>query len=239
MKTQKEFVRALALVGAAAFAAASCSKDSTAPAGGGGGGEGLRVVNATTQPVDVLVDGALAVSGVAPGQLDSLGPAAGAHTVAFRTSGGAVSASHSVTTANGEWRTVAAVRWGASIAASDLDDTNAVVPAGATKVRVLHFAPNAGQIEVGSTRPDWNGAPLIGWKEPFLYDSTVSDPLADPYYQSTVGTWGIRVWRTPADDSLGWNGATARVTLPLASGEKRSVLVLDKPGGGIRLEVID
>jgi len=92
---------------------------------------------------------------------------------------------------------------------------------------------------VGSLRPDWSSSPLIGWKTPFLYDSTVSDPLANPYYQSTVGRWEIRVWRTPAQDSLGWSGATARAAFTLASGEKRSVLVLDAAGGGIRLEVIE
>ena len=143
-------------------------------------------------------------------------------------------------TATGAVATIAAVRWGSVLAASALDDSNAVVPSGATKVRVLHLAPLAGQIQVARTQPDWLSPPLIGWKVPFLYDSvTINDPLANPFYQSTVGTWDVRVWRTPTEDSLGWNGATSRVTFTLASGEKRTVLVLDKPGGGIELSVID
>jgi hypothetical protein len=222
-----------------AVSATSCGKDGTGPAGTGGGGQGVRIVNGYTQPVDVLVDGALLLSSVAPGTLDSTPQGAGSHTVALRASGTTTSVSVPVSTVAGAWRTIAAVRWGSSLGASALEDTNAIVPAGATKVRVLHLAPNAGEIEVARTQPDWLAPPLIGWTSPFLYDSTVTDPLANPYYQSTVGTWDVRAWLKPSQDSLGWAGATARVTFTLASGEKRTVLVLDKPGGGIQLSVIE
>lgn len=201
--------------------------------------QGVRIINAYTGPVDVLVDGALVVSSVPQGQLDSLEQSAGAHTVALRVSGTSASVSVPLTTVAGEFSTVAAVRSGGSLAASALDDSNAVVPAGATKVRVLHLAPDAGEIEVARTQPDWLAPPLIGWKSPFLYDSAAIDPLANPYYQSTVGTWEVRAWRKPSGDALGWDGATARVTFTLASGEKRTVLVLDQAGGGIRLSVIE
>ena len=39
--------------------------------------------------------------------------------------------------------------------------------------------------------------------------------------------------------ALGWDSTAARLSLALASGEKRTVLVLDKPGGGIRLSMIE
>jgi hypothetical protein len=227
-----------------AVAVAGCGKDGTGPAdgtgpGGGGAGQGVRIVNGYTLPVDVLVDGVLVLSSVATGALDSTQQAAGSHTVALRTSGTTTSVSVPVSTVAGGWRTIAAVRWGSSLGASEFEDSNAVVPAGATKVRVLHLAPNAGEIEVARTQPDWLAPPLVGWKIPFLYDSAVTDPLANPYYQSTVGMWDVRAWLKPSGDSLGWNGATARVTFTLASGEKRTVLVLDKPGGGIQLRVIE
>ena len=202
-------------------------------------GQGVRIINAYTQPVDVLVDGALVVSSVPPGQLDSVEEGAGAHTVALRASGATASVSVPVTTQAGAFRTIAAVRSGGTLSASALDDRGSVVPVGATKVRVLHLAPNAGEIEVARTQPDWLSPPLIGWKIPFLYDSAAIDPLANPYYQSTVGTWDVRAWRKPSENALGWDGTTARVTFALASGEKRTVLVLDKPGGGIRLSVIE
>ena len=214
---------------------AACG-ESTGPGNGSSGApSSLRVVNAFGVPVDVYVDGALAVSAVPSGQIDTLQPAAGGHTVAFATSGG-TPASVRVTTAGPAIATVAAVRRGAALAASDLSDTAAIVPAGATKVRVLHLAPNAGEISVYRTQPDW-GTP-IAWQFPFNYDSVTTGPCC-PYYQSTVGTWDIRAWRTPAEDSLGWAGTTAHVTVSLGSGEKRTVLVLDKAGGGIKLRVID
>lgn len=199
--------------------------------------QGVRIVNAYTQPVDVFVDGALVASSVPPGQLDSVEQDAGAHTVELRVSGATASVSVPLTTVAGAFSTIAAVRSGGTLSASALDDTNAVVPTGATKVRVLHLAPNAGEIQVFRTQPDW-GTP-IEWQFPFLYDSAAISSLGNPYFQSTVGTWDIRAWRKPSEVALGWDGTTARVTLTLASGEKRTVLVLDKPGGGIRLSVIE
>ena len=200
-------------------------------------GQGLRIVNAYTQPLDVFVDGALVVSSVPPGQLDSVQQGAGVHTVALGASGATASVAVPLKTEAGAFRTIAAVRSGGALSASVLDDTGAVVPAGATKVRVLHLAPNAGEIQVFRTQPDY-GTP-IEWKFPFLYDSAAISSLGNPYFQSTVGTWDIRAWRKPSEVALGWNGTTARVSLTLASGEKGTVLVLDKPGGGIRLSVIE
>jgi hypothetical protein len=200
-------------------------------------GQGVRIVNAYTQPVDVYVDGALVVSSVPPGHLDSVQQGAGVHTVALRVRGATASVAVPLRTEAGAFRTIAAVRSGGALSASVLDDTNAVVPAGATKVRVLHLAPNAGEIQVFRTQPDW-GTP-IEWQFPFLYDSAAISSLGNPYLQSTVGTWDTRAWRKPSEVALGWDGTTARVTLTLASGEKRTVLVLDGPGGGIRLSVIE
>jgi hypothetical protein len=227
----------VALLGAIGLAVGSGCRESTKPGRSAPAVEGVRIVNGYTGPVDLLVDGVLAASGVAPGGLDSVQQGAGLHTVALRASGETASVSVPVTTEAGAFRTVAAVRLGGVLSASALDDTNAVVPAGATKVRVLHLAPNAGEIQVFRTQPDW-GTP-IEWKFPFLYDSATIDPLANPYYQSTVGTWDVRAWRKPSEVALGWDGTTARVTFDLASGQKRTVLVLDRPGGGIRLRVIE
>ena len=226
---------AVAFSGFALLVVGCATKDATNPQTQ----TGVRVVNAYNQPVDVLVDGAVAGTAVAPGSLDTVVQSAGSHTVTLRAAG-VTSSGLAVTTAEGSMPTVVALRFGGSLAAATIGDTNAIVPAGATKVRVLHLAPNAGEIEVARTQPDWLAPPLIGWTSPFLYDSVhINDPLANPYYQSTVGPWDVRVWLKPAGDSLGWDGATARVSFSLKSGEKRTVLVLDKPGGGIELSVID
>jgi hypothetical protein len=228
------------LVSALVVAATGCGRDGTGPGvpvTPSAASQGLRIVNAYTQPVDVLVDGALVVSSAPPGQVDSVLQGAGVHTVALRASGATASVTISLSTVAGALRTIAAVRAGGILSASELDDTNSVVPAGATKVRVLHLAPNAGEIQVFRTQPDW--ATPIEWQFPFLYDSAALSSLGNPYYQSTLGTWDIRAWRKPSEVALGWDATTARVTLMLASGEKRTVLVLDKPGGGIQLSVIE
>ncbi len=219
-----------------AFLLMACSGSDKGPTTVQTGQAALRIVNAYTQPVDVLVDGSVALTGVLPATVDTVQPDAGNHAVALRASG-SISASLQVQTESGTVRTVAAMRSGTTLAISALDDTNAIVPPGATKVRVLHFAPNAGEIQVFRTQPDWSTP--VEWQFPFLYDSLLTDPLDGTYYQSTVGTWDIRAWRKPSEVSLGWDGTTARASFTLASGEKRTVLVLDKPGGGIQLSVIE
>jgi hypothetical protein len=231
-------VPSLVLLGAIGLAVVSGCREATSVRGNPTAAvQGVRIINAYTQPIDVLVDGALVASGLAPGQLDSVSQSAGAHTVVLRESGTVASVSVPLSIGDGALLTVAAVRASGALSVSALDDTNAVVPSGATKVRVLHLAPNAGEIQVFRTQPDW-GTP-IEWQFPFLYDSAGITPLGNPYFQSTVGTWDVRAWRKPSEVALGWDGTTARVTVALASGEKRTVLVLDKPGGGIRLSVID
>jgi hypothetical protein len=210
--------------------------ESTGPSGTNTPGQtGVRVVNAYAQPVDVIVDGAVAVSGVQPGHVDTALASVGSHAVALRAAG---TTTPGLQMRTGSVQTVVALRFGASLAADTIGDTNAIVPPGATKVRVLHLAPNAGEIQVFRTQPDWSTP--MEWQFPFLYDSvTINDPMAHPFLQSTVGTWDIRAWRKPSEVGLGWDGTTARVTFDLKSGEKRTVMVLDKPGGGIELSVID
>ena len=131
--------------------------------------------------------------------------------------------------------TIAAVRSSSGALSSvALDDTNSVVPSGATKVRVLHMAANAGTLQVYRTQPDYQTP--ISWQFPFTYQAAPNS-LSAPFYQSTVGTWEIHIWQTPADAS-GWGAAPIKLVIPLTSGQKKTVLILDAPGGGIRTEVI-
>jgi uncharacterized protein DUF4397 len=195
----------------------------------------LRIVNAFTSPVDVLIDGSVAATGVAAGAIDTLAASLGPHTVTLRAAASAGSASQSITSTAGSLNTVAVVRQSdGTISSAVLDDTNSVVPAGATKVRVIHFAPNAGTLQVYRTQPDFPTP--VSWQFPFNYEPDPTS-LTAPFVQSTVGTWEIRIWQTPADAS-GWSSAPVRVTIPLASGEKKTVLILDKQGGGVRVQLI-
>jgi uncharacterized protein DUF4397 len=194
----------------------------------------LRVVNAFTSPIDVLVDGNVAIASLPAGTIGTAAPASGAHSVVLRPSGGA-SATQSVTTTSGSVSTIAAVRAASgSVSSVALDDTNSIVPAGATKVRVIHFAANAGTLQVYRTQPDFPQP--VSWQFPFNYQPTPTS-LSAPFYQSTPGSWEVRIWQTPADAS-GWANAPVKVVIPLTSGQKKTVVILDKPGGGVRVELL-
>jgi hypothetical protein len=184
-------------------------------------------VNGFTSPVDIVVDGKTVSAAVGAGAVVVAGVDAGSHSLVLRPTQGAASPALTIKTTAGATNTFAAVLSNGAVATAALDDTNAVVPAGATKVRVLHLAPNAGTIQVYRTQPDFPSP--VQWQFPFNYNPNPTS-AAEPFVQSTVGTWEIRVWRTPADSS-GWANAPIKVQISLASGEKKTIAVLDAPGG--------
>lgn len=226
-------VRLLAL--AAAIVIAGCNTDTSTSCCSLGGTPSLRVVNGFPGPVDIFIDDVIAASAVAPGAIDTLGPEPGSHTLVMRPTGGSTRITQQFATASGALATIAAVRSSTgAISAAVLDDTNEVVPAGATKLRVIHLAPNAGTLQVYRTQPDYQTP--IAWQFPFNYQDNPTS-LSAPFLQSTVGTWEVRIWQTPAD-STGWATAAVKVQVPLTSGEKRTILILDAVGGGVRVQVI-
>jgi hypothetical protein len=195
----------------------------------------VRVVNAFTTPVDVLIDGVVAIQSLAAGSIDTAATASGSHALVIRPTGTSGSVSQSITTTTGSLKTIAVVRASnGTVASAALDDTGSVVPAGATKVRVLHLAPNAGEVQVYRTQPDFQNP--VPWQSPFTYQPEPTS-LTAPFFQSTVGTWQVRIWQSPADAS-GWATAPLKILIPLTSGQKRTVLILDSPGGGVRAEII-
>ncbi len=230
------FPKALAPIVLLSLAAACASDGTTACCTAGQAG--LRIVNAYPTAVDVLIDGTVTIASLSAGAIGTAAPTAGSHTLVLRPTGSSSvtgSASQSITSAAGAVNTVAAVRSSdGAVATAVLDDTGSVVPAGATKVRVLHLAPNAGTLQVFRTQPDYETP--IAWQFPFNYQASPNS-LSAPFFQSTVGTWEVRIWQTPADAS-GWANAPIQVVLPLTSGQKSTILILDKPGGGIQVSVL-
>ena len=213
---------------------AACGSDSST-ACCSAGQPSLRVVNAYTGPVDVVIDGTVAIASLGAGEIATTAPSSGSHTLVLRPTGSSTSVSQSITTVAGALGTVAVLRGSnGAVASAVLDDTNNVVPSGATKVRVLHFAPNAGTLQVFRTQPDYQKP--IAWQFPFTYQPTPTS-LSAPFFQSTVGSWEVHVWQAPAD-STGWANAPVKVVIPLASGEKKTVVILDKVGGGVRVELL-
>ena len=231
-------MRVLSLLVSAVLIAAAIGCDTNATIAGccGSGIPAARIVNGYPAPINVLVDGSVMASSLPVGAIDTLRLTSGPHIIAFNPSGTSVSSSAlSVQIAAGALPTLATLRSSNSAPQTvALDDTNDVVPAGATKLRVLHFAPNAGTLQVYRTQPDYQQP--IAWQFPFTYQSDPTS-LSAPFYQSTVGTWEVRIWQTPADAS-GWSTAPVKVVLPMASGEKHTIIILDKAGGGVRAEVI-
>lgn len=196
---------------------------------------GLRVVNAYTTPIDVLLDGNVVAPALPAGFIFTGKPTNGDHTLALRPSGSSAIQSGTITISDAALNTLAAVSApGGFLGTIWLDDTSSVVPAGATKVRVLHLAPNAGELQVYRTQPD-HPQP-VAWQFPFTYQAE-HDDVSAPFYQSTPGMWEIRVWKTPADAS-GWNAASVKAVIDLGAGEKKTVLILDNPGGGVHVVII-
>ena len=214
---------------------AGCSSDPTTAANGGANA-GLLVINANVAPVDILMDGAVVKGAVAPGQVTTLTASTGSHVLELRQTGAATGSTASFATSARYQRAFAAVRTSSgALAAATLDDTGSVVPAGATKLRVLHLAAVAGELQVYRTQPDYQTP--VRWQFPFTYQPEPTS-LSAPYYQSTVGTWEVHVWQAPADAS-GWSSASVKVQVPLGSGQKKTIVILDQAGGGVRVEVID
>jgi len=216
--------------------ALGCDTNTTTAGCCGSGVPAARVVNGYPTPINVLVDGGVSASSLPAGTIDTIGLTTGSHVIAFSPSGTSVSsAGLSVAIAAGSLPTLVTLRSSTSVPQTvALDDTNDIVPGGATKLRVLHFAPNAGTLQVYRTQPDYQQP--IAWQFPFTYQSDPTS-LSAPFYQSTVGTWEVRIWQTPADAS-GWSTAPVKVVLPMVSGEKHTIIILDKAGGGVRAEVI-
>jgi hypothetical protein len=191
----------------------------------------LRFFNAFIAQVDVVVDGQYSVPALRSGGDFSVDLTPGEHALAIRNGG--LTVTKSFTLRAGATTAMAAVdKTNGFVTAAVLDDTASVVPAGATKLRVIHLALGAGTLQVYRTQPDYQTP--VAWQIPFNYQS---DPSSAPFIQSTVGSWEIRVWSSPADSS-GWSSATTRVTIPLASGEKKTAVILDDPlRGGVRIEL--
>lgn len=189
---------------------------------------GIRVVNGFTTPIEVMVDGNFVIPSLEAGVIDTVATEPGWHLIELRTAGLGMSA-QSVEVPADVMRTVVSLRRSTGmVSAVTLDDTSAVLTDGI--LRVLNLAPNAGELQAYFTQPGYS-VPLSVYAGPFGYQM---DSWA-PFIGVNPGDWEVRVWQAPADSS-GWDSATARMIVPLAEGEKATVVAFDKPGGGVRLE---
>ena len=176
----------------------------------------VRLINASSSTPNFSIDGtAIAPIGLAAVS-DPVSVSSGSHQLRVTSPGGTTTTLTVQTSPSG---TVTAIAGGnaTSLYASVLVDTGSVVPAGKSKLRVVHLAPNATNIEIWRTQPDFPTPTHI--MTPFAYLA------ASPYLQSDPGNWEVFV--TPA------NGTAKLATsgpIAIPSGEHRTVVLLDSAG---------
>lgn len=217
------------------IALAACADSGSGPEEGSAA---IRVLHTVVDvaAVDVLIDGAVVLEDVALGDLSAFAPVPeGVHAIAIRPAGtGGSPTTHDLTLGAGDSLTILTIDSGSVLNPWVLTDTGAVVPAGRSKLRALHFAAEAPPLDIWRTQPDW--ADPITFMFPHDYGEIT------PYMESDPGTWTVIVSslrRTQQgipvlEDTLLITGGIA-----VPAGGSRTVVVLDAPGGGLTFEVID
>ena len=198
---------------------------------------GLTVVNAWTSPVDVEVDGTPFALNVIPGEVRNGVLSAGLHLVVMRpTAGGAgVSIAATVTANLDHLIGVAGVRAvGGALAIASIEDTGPVPPAGQSRLRVLHLAPNAGDVAV------WYRAGSASAPSRLAYPQSYQpNPGAAPTVLSSSPNWEVRLTTdtttVPAPLPTAWSSATVTLSRRYFVSSAFTVLILDGPSGGAGL----
>jgi hypothetical protein len=219
-----------------AVAAVACGDGPAADDEPLGGDAALRVINGDVGPVAVVVDGRTVLAELAPGTISAaLAVPSGARRVQLRGAANVV-ASVDVAATPTDTPTVAAWQLAGRMQAAVLADTGRIVPANASKLRVVHLAAGSPSLDIWRTQPDWQTPITIQFPHPY--------GVASPYVQSAPGTWEVRVSRgsgLPDGRPVagGWERALARLVVSVPAGQRRTVAVLDAPGGGVRLQVVN
>ncbi|MBS1850619.1 MAG: DUF4397 domain-containing protein [Acidobacteria bacterium] len=185
----------------------------------------LRVVHASPDApnVDVAVDGKTVLSNVAYETASNyLTIRSGARRVEVRPTGtttDVINATPSFTK-NKDY-TVLAVDTVANLAPLLLNDNNSAPAAGQVKLRVVHAAPGAGNVDVYAVPPGTDITTVDPTLSNFAFKA-VSDYLSVPAgsYEVFVTPTGTK---TVAIDSG---------TITLSAGQVRTAVALDAPGGG-------
>jgi len=225
------------LMGIALLTVAGCSGDNgdTGPTGPAGT---LRVIQAaeSTATIDVLVDGNVVIHRLPVGAVSSaVAVPAGQREIAFRPVGDAASPKElQLSVAADDEYTAVVIDSSTVLNPIVLTDTGSVPAAGRTKLQVANFATLVGPIDVYRRQPDFDG--LLTLVFPFAY-RTLSG-----YVESDPGDWQVLI-ATEARDN-GVPPDVPRDTLlivdavPLAAGQASTVVIIDKPGGGLDAVVV-
>lgn len=205
-----------------------CGSDAIEGVGIPGTGQ-LQIVNGASTTIDVRVDGAVKVSGLSASSLSSsLTLPVGSHAVQLVPTGSSTGGTSVTVNIVGESRrVVAATQSTNGVGAMALADTGSVVNVGRSKLRVLNLAANAPPLDIWRTQPDYQTPISIMFPYPYRSGATV---------ESAMGTWEVRVWPTGAGS---WANASSALVIPIGGAQLRTVVTLDAPGGGVKLQLLD
>jgi hypothetical protein len=207
----------------ALFISAACSDDSSGP---GEDAQGrLQVVPGIVAlaSVDIVVDGEVKATNVAFGTPRVLALPLGQHQVKVVPAGTAPSAGGlAVNLTANDTTTVVVVGTAAAPNPIALADTGATPVPGKGKLRVTHLATSAPAIDVYRSQPDHTD--WIKVMEPFPYQASSN------FMESTPGNWKVRVTADNSQTVLAESN-----NIPVQALWVRTVLILDNPGGGIRI----
>jgi len=209
---------------------AGCTDTTVPPAPVGS----LQIVNAASSAGSIVlhVDGSAVGSAISPGTGATRDVPAGTHDIELRSSAG-VGFTRTTQFDQGKSVIVVGLDSAGRVTPSLLADTGAIVPAGATKLRVAHMASAAAPISIWRTQPDFGT--MIRVQFPFAYRDV------SPYLQSTPGDWRVMVssevntaGSVPMPDTLANSGL-----IPIADGASRTIVIVNAAGGGVAVVVVD
>lgn len=217
----------LLLAATALTAACDDDDDNTGPEGEAR----IRVVHASPDApeVDVLLDDTEVLSDVpylvASGYLET---SAGDHNLKVNAAGTTTTVIDAdATLADGTDYTVIASGLLAEIAPIVLEDDNSTPAAGNVRVRAIHGAPSAPAVDVYVTAPEAD----LSAATPVLTNVAFGDVA--PYLEVPAGDYQVRV--TPAGTKIVVIDSGA---LTLASGQVRTAIAVDAPGGGAPFDLL-
>lgn len=232
---RRPFGRVAVLATAAIVAA--CSTES--PAGpAGGSGAHISVINGAPGAVRVVVDGATQIASLSAASVSAaIDVGAGSHTVELQAiAGGTLSGTSAmqVTTAQSATAFVTAQSNGSGgLVAGVVSDTGAVPAAGMTKLSVINLAASAPALDVWRTQPDYTTP--IRLMFPFPYGAQ------SEFVQSTPGAWEVIVTTasppTPGEPDPR-TSALATYSLTIGANVAQTLVILDKPGGGVVVSLL-
>ena len=217
----------LLLAATALTAACDDDDDNTGPEGEAR----IRVVHASPDApeVDVLLDDTEVLSDVpylvASGYLET---SAGDHNLKVNAAGTTTTVIDAdATLVDGTDYTVIASGLVAEIEPIVLEDDNSAPAAGNVRVRAIHGAPSAPAVDVYVTAPEVD----LDAATPVL--TNVAFGAVAPYLEVPAGDYQVRV--TPAGTKIVVIDSGA---LTLASGQVRTAIAVDAPGGGAPFDLL-